>query len=125
MSANYKTPGVYRREVFLQPEAPLQTGGPAFVGFVSTIYADAKGEPRIGQPVKLYRKEEFAAKFATPPDGYLAEAVKGFFSNGGTSCYVVPADASAANREVELKSAIDALSSVEDFDLLVVPDAMM
>ena len=125
MSANYKTPGVYRREIFLRPEAPFQTGVPAFVGFVSMICWDSTGEPRVGQPVKLFRKEEFAAKFKTPTDGYLAEAVKGFFSNGGTSCYVVPADASASDREAALKASIEALSTVGDFDLLAVPDAMM
>jgi len=125
MSANYKTPGVYRKEIFLRPEAPFQTGVPAFVGFVSMICWDSKGEPRFGQPVKLFRKEEFAAKFRTPTDGYLAEAVKGFFSNGGASCYVVPTDAAASDREAALKDSVEALSTVGDFDLLAVPDAMM
>lgn len=125
MSADYKTPGVYRREIFLRPEAPFQTAVPAFVGFASMICWDSKGEPRVGRPFKLSRKEEFAATFRTPPDGYLAEAVKGFFGNGGTSCYVVPADPALPDREAALKSAIDALSAVDDFDLLAVPDAMM
>lgn len=124
MSANYKTPGVYRREVFLRPEAPFQTGVPAFVGFASLTCWDSKGEPRLGRPFKLSRKEEFAAKFKTPPDGYLADAVRGFFGNGGASCYVVPADASAADREAALTAAIDSLAAVGDFDLLAVPDAM-
>ena len=122
MSANYKTPGVYRREIFLQPEAPFQTGVPAFVGFADSVSASA-ADARL--PVKLFRKEEFAAKFKTLADGYLAEAVKGFFSNGGTSCYVVPADASASDREAALKASIETLSAVGDFDLLAVPDAMM
>lgn len=125
MSANYKTPGVYRREIFLRPETPLQTGVPAFVGLVSMRCWDSKGEPRVGQPFKLSRKEEFAAKFRTPPDGYLAEAVRGFFGNGGQSCYVVPADNSAPDKEAALKAAIDALAPVGDFDLLAVPDAML
>jgi len=120
MSANYKTPGVYRREIFLQPEAPFQTGVPAFVGFADSVSA---ADARL--PVKLFRKEEFAAKFKTLADGYLAEAVKGFFSNGGTSCYVAAADASALDREAALKASIETLSTVGDFDLLAVPDAMM
>ena len=119
MSANYKTPGVYRREIFLRPEAQFQTAVPAFVGFAKVVSA-----PDARLPVKLFRKEEFYAKFTTPADGYLAEAVKGFFGNGGTSCYVVPADAAAADGEAALRSAIDALSAVTDFDLLAVPDAM-
>jgi uncharacterized protein len=124
MSANYTTPGVYRREIFLRPEAPFQTAVPAFVGFVSMICWDANGLPRYGWPVKLSRKEEFAATFATPADGYLAEAVKGFFGNGGASCYVVPTDWWAQDKEAALKSSIDALAGLTDFDLLAVPDAM-
>ncbi|MFL6337422.1 MAG: phage tail sheath family protein [Pyrinomonadaceae bacterium] len=125
MTANYRTPGIYRREIFLRPAAPFQTAVPAFVGCVSMICWDAQGEPRLGQPFKLSRKEEFAATFRTPPDGYLAEAIKGFFGNGGASCYVVPVDASAPDKEAALKSAIDELSAVGDCDLLAVPDAMM
>ncbi|HEX7313607.1 MAG TPA: phage tail sheath subtilisin-like domain-containing protein [Pyrinomonadaceae bacterium] len=125
MPASYKTPGVYRREIFLRPETPFETGVPAFVGFVSEVFADAKGGPRLGQPFKLSRKEEFVATFRTPADGYLADAVKGFFGNGGTSCYVVPVDPAMPDREAALKKAIDALAPVEDFDLLAVPDAML
>jgi phage tail sheath protein FI len=122
MSANYKTPGVYRREIFLQSEAPFQTGVPAFVGFAEAATA---GEASDRQPVALFRKEEFTAKFKTPPEGYLSEAVKGFFSNGGTRCYVVAADAAAADREAALLASVEMLSPVTDFDLLAVPDAML
>jgi len=123
MSANYKTPGVYRREIFLQPETPFQTGVPAFIGFADEV--SATGETSTArQPVALFRKEEFAAKFKTPEGAYLAEAVKGFFSNGGTRCYVVPADAAASDREAALIASVDKLSPVMDFDLLAVPDAM-
>lgn len=121
MSANYKTPGVYRKEIFLRPEAPFQTGVPAFVGFAEASAAGAAADRR---PVALFRKEEFAAKFRTPPEGYLSAAVNGFFGNGGTRCYVVPADAAAADKEAALLSAIELLSPVTDFDLLAVPDAM-
>lgn len=117
MSADFKTPGVYRREVFLRPAAPFQTAVPAFVGF-----ANAKSGR---EPVKLFRKEEFAAKFETPAESYLAEAVKGFFGNGGESCYVVPADASTQSGETALRNAVDSLAPVGDFDLLAVPDAAL
>ena len=33
MAQIYKTPGVYRQEVFLKPETRLPTGVPGFVGF--------------------------------------------------------------------------------------------
>jgi phage tail sheath protein FI len=122
MSANYKTPGVYTREIFLPPEAPFQTGVPAFVGFADA--ATAK-DARPLQPIALSRKEEFAAKFKTPQEGYLAEAVKGFFNNGGTRCYVVPTDVTAADREAALIASVETLSPVTDFDLLAIPDAML
>jgi phage tail sheath protein FI len=122
MSANYKTPGVYRREIFLRPETPFQTGVPAFVGFADAL---AAGPESARRPVRLSRKEEFAAKFRTPPDGYLADAVRGFFGNGGASCYVVPADETAPDKEAALKGAIDSLAPVGDFDLLAMPDAML
>ena len=73
----YRSPGVYLEPVFLKPEARLATGVPGFIGF-------ANGTPN--QPMSLHRKDEFL--FATPPDGFLAEAVTGFFDNGGTRCYV-------------------------------------
>lgn len=122
MPADYNTPGVYRKEIFIRPETPFQTGVPAFVGFADAAET-ADGSAPARQPVKLFRKEEFAAKFKTPDDGYLAEAVKGFFGNGGTSCYVVPADTVTTKKEEALTNAIDSLASVDDFDLLAVPDA--
>jgi uncharacterized protein len=121
MSVNYKTPGVYLKEIFLRPETPLQTGVAAFVGFAGSA---REGEPLPAHPVELHRKEEFAARFKTPPKGYLAEAVKGFFSNGGTRCYVSAADPSATDGEGALTVAVDALASVSNLDLVVVPDAM-
>jgi phage tail sheath protein FI len=54
----------------------------------------------------------------------LAEAVKGFFGNGGTRCYVAWADM-AADREAALAAAIETLAPLTDFDLLAVPDALM
>lgn len=35
----YKTPGVYREDIFLQPETQLPTGVPGFVGFAEAITA--------------------------------------------------------------------------------------
>jgi phage tail sheath protein FI len=122
MSANYKAPGVYRREIFLRPEAPFQTGVPAFVGFAEAASAAGASARR---PVALFRKEEFAAKFIAPPEGYLSEAVKAFFGNGGARCYVVAADPAAADREAALSAAVETLAAVNDFDLLAVPDAML
>ncbi|MGV0025328.1 phage tail sheath family protein [Phormidesmis priestleyi] len=37
MCATYRSPGVYREEVFLQPEVALPTGIPVFIGFADAI----------------------------------------------------------------------------------------
>lgn len=48
MAVVYRSPGVYREEIFLQPEAALPTGIPAFIGF-----ADAIAKLDLPQDVQL------------------------------------------------------------------------
>lgn len=75
--------------------------------------------------VELRRKEEFPLRFTSlPPEAsFLADAVNGFFDNGGVYCYVVHADASQ-DPENALVAALEALSPLSDLDLVAVPDAM-
>ena len=119
MAQTHSRPGVYRQEVFLKPPPALQTGVPAFVGFAGP---PPGGNARINQPVALTRKEEFAASFSTPDGSFLADAIAGFFDNGGLRCYVVAADA-GTNPVQGLVNAIAALAPLEDMDLVAVPDA--
>ena len=70
----------------------------------------------------LNRKEEFSASFSSVNGSFLADAVAGFFENGGTRCYVVAADASTDPVQ-GLVDAIAALAPLEDMDLVAVPDA--
>jgi hypothetical protein len=72
--------------------------------------------------VALHRQQEFIDKYITP-DGYLTEAVIGFFENGGTFCYVVRANPDI-DRETALKNALEYLANLDDIDLVAVPDAM-
>lgn len=120
MAQRYKSPGVYLTEVF--PAAPIQlpTGVPAFVGFADP---GSDGGPDFNQPVALHRKEEFATRFGSRLDSYLADAVSGFFDNGGIQCYVVRADPNPIPA-AGLQNAIATLAAVSDLDLLAVPDAM-
>src|SRR5262245_6744008 len=112
--ATYRSPGVYLEPVFLKPEARLATGVPGFVGF-----ADG---PR-NQPMSLHRKDEF--RFPTPTHGFLADAVAGFFDNGGTRCYVAIADSAPAGDPVtSLVDALESLGPLTDLDLVTIPDAM-
>jgi phage tail sheath protein FI len=116
MASSYKTPGVYREDVFVRPAARLPTGVPGFVGF---------GQAKEGgtSPVLLHRAEDLAVRFEPGADSYLADAVTGFFANGGERCYVVGA-AATGGREQALKDALGALGPLADLDLVAVPDAM-
>ena len=119
MEIDCKTPGVYRKESFRQPEAKLPTGIPGFVGFFQAKPSE-KDFP-INTPRALHRQEEFSEKFIA--QGYLLEAVTGFFANGGTRCYVVRADSNQEPKSA-LEAALSSLAPLKDLDLLAVPDAM-
>ncbi len=181
MVVAYRAPGVYREEVFLQPEVTLPTGVPGFIGLADAIaglenlpegiqFPDSLPEPLKDKVdydseqkllifkgvmsaqvksqlltlspdplyrraveelfqnaqqavVALHRQEEFTDKLLGLSDGYLTEAVIGFFENGGIRCYVSRADPSQ-NRETALKKAINVLAPLSDLDLVAVPDAM-
>ncbi len=122
MPTAYKTPGVYREEIFLKPEVSLPTGVPGFVGFFRA--RTPEDEVSAKSAIRLNRKEEFSDKFIGLPGGYLSEAIIGFFENGGTHCYVVRADPDAQNLETALKDALESLAPLDDLDLVAVPDAM-
>jgi len=119
MAIAYKTPGVYREESFRQPEAKLPTGIPGFVGFFQAKPSE-KDFP-VNTPLALHRQEEFSEKFIA--QGYLLEAVTGFFANGGTRCYVVRADSNQEPKSA-LEAALSSLAPLKDLDLLAVPDAI-
>jgi phage tail sheath protein FI len=125
MKFDYRVPGVYKEELLIQPEPPLPTGVPGFVGFT-----DARNPVTtpFNKPVELHRKDEFDAKFVARADSYLHEAVAGFFQNGGTHCYIVRAaiveEKDAEKKAASLLSALDALAPVQKLDLIAVPDVM-
>jgi phage tail sheath protein FI len=120
-----KVPGVYKREDLVGPGPGLPTGVPAFVGFAS-----AERDASFGRPAALYRKDDFKDESQRLPVSYLAEAVNGFFLNGGERCYVVDAvvdvDSKGAvkNPEEAVKKALAALAPLNDLDLVAVPDVV-
>ncbi|MEU5263767.1 phage tail sheath C-terminal domain-containing protein [Amycolatopsis sp. NPDC021455] len=94
MAATYGAPGVYIEE---RPSGsmPLQgvgTAVAAFVGFTAAYHAEA-GDPADPDGVKPQlvtswpQYERIYGGFA--PGILLPHAVKGFFENGGTTCYIV------------------------------------
>jgi hypothetical protein len=125
MALRYRTPGVYREEVFLKPEARLPTGVAGFVGFAEPR-KDQQGKELVkpNEPVALHHADDFTRYFERSSESYLAAAVAGFFLNGGVRCYAVRADPLAGDRKESLIKAVQALAPLDDLDLLAVPDAM-
>lgn len=93
--ANYHAPGVYVEELETGPR-PIERVGMTTAGFVGIA---PKADARVGEAVRIGRFDDVSggsgesfrsvfvqdAKHSTP----LAQAVHGFFANGGTVCYVV------------------------------------
>ena len=86
MAVQVSYPGVYIEE--FAPGAPIQgvsTSVPAFIGVA------AKGEMDL--PTRVTSFDDFKAQFGDQPvpGFYLWHAVRGFFDNGGQTCYIVRA----------------------------------
>lgn len=107
------TPGVLRQDVF-PPQAPsFLTGVPAFLG-------RAAGGPYAPQRLTLW--PQFEAAYGGGPGGFLADAVRGFFDNGGLLCQVVRLDESKPPAAA-LTAALETLDGLEnDVDLVCAPD---
>jgi hypothetical protein len=55
-------------------------------------------------------------------EGYLRDAVTGFFENGGSLCYVIP----LANNTLDaLQQGLETSEVIENIDLVCVPDVML
>jgi phage tail sheath protein FI len=118
--ATYRTPGLYREDIFLPPSEGLRTAVPAFLGYASS---DAQEPVATNTPQPLTLWPQFEWHFGKPLSySYLAYAVRGFFANGGRLCYVVrleDGDAVAA-----LENGLAALEALDTIDLVAAPDIM-
>jgi phage tail sheath protein FI len=112
----FQAPGVYRQDVFPPPPAALLTGVPVFLGYA------ASGP--IGQPLPLTMWPRFEQVLGPPrPNGYLGAAVRGFFENGGSLCYVVRLQ-DAGDPLAELRDGLAAAADLDAADLVCAPDIM-
>jgi phage tail sheath protein FI len=112
----YRTPGIYREDFFPALGAELWTGVPAFLGV-------AEAGP-INSPQALTLQPQLAQHFGTPlSSGYLAAAVRGFFENHGSLCYVVRLNP-AVDAITALRQGLDAVEPLDSIDLLCAPDIM-
>jgi phage tail sheath protein FI len=85
-SSAYRTPGVYVE--WLDSNAQqLEIGRTDVAGFVGL----AERGP-VQAPTKIESAQQFWTTFGDPiPGAYLAQAVEGFFANGGRACWIVRA----------------------------------
>jgi len=104
--------GVYLTRIVPSPEPELLTGVPMFLGLASV--RDGASEPK-----KLKLKHQFEQYFSSIGDGYLADAVRGFFANGGRLCYAI---ALPDHKLTTLQTALETSEILEDVDLVCAPD---
>ncbi|MDJ0732364.1 MAG: phage tail sheath subtilisin-like domain-containing protein [Crocosphaera sp.] len=107
-----KIPGIYPDHIVPTPEPELLTGVPVFFG---------EAEADLKEPKKLTLLTQFDQYFSQVK-GYLRDAVKGFFENGGSLCYVI---ALANNTLDVLQRGLEASEVLENADLVCAPDIML
>jgi len=82
-SAEHRAPGIYQtQDAAVQP--PLSIANTRIAAFVGITH---KGP--MNEPTRLTNWDEFVEIFGPTSEGYTADAVHGFFKNGGTDCWVV------------------------------------
>lgn len=121
-AASRRAPGLHFVELRPAPVAPERPvhGKPVFVGFGAR---SSRVPTASRQVLELTSWEHFCAWVDVPSGGYLDDAVRGFFANGGTGCAVLPVEAGADR----LKQPFDddgVLEDLDDVDLVCVPDAV-
>lgn len=120
----YRTPGVHIESAGerFRPLTEVRMGTCAFVG-----------RTRSGDPHKAIRVDSFDAygKIFGNDGGYTAQAIRGFFENGGTDAYVVNiADGglftpdSFIGAKGTAARGLRVLERVDEVDLVVMPDLM-
>jgi phage tail sheath protein FI len=126
MATAYYTPGVYIEEVDkgTKPIQGVSTSVTAFIGF--TAKAEKTQEDGIttrsilGEPTLVTNWGQFERMYGSyHKDAYLPYAVRGFFDNGGSRCYVVSIRAMDAHRAQAIVPGLDDRTERETPVLLV------
>jgi len=111
-----QTPGVYWLSAKPATVGGLAVGVAAFLGYPTQSV-------QVNQAQPLRQWSEFGAYFGAEAQGsYLAAAVRGFFQNGGRLCYVVALAGPPVDPQQALAAGLLALDSLDDVDLVAVPD---
>jgi phage tail sheath protein FI len=125
----YLSPGIYVEEV-PSSSKPIEGVGTSVAAFVGP----APGGP-LNSPVRVSRWGQFAKVYGDPnePDNgpfmegaFLAHAVRGFFDNGGSVCWVVRVGGSTPRElggDVEERSGLVSLAAIDEITMVCMPDA--
>lgn len=112
MAATYGYPGVYieERPSGSMPIQGVGTSVAAFVGFTQSYHPEAGeiSDPTGTKPQLVTSWPEFERKYGSfTPGALLPYAVRGFFDNGGSACYIVraPTQAQEQPAAVEVSAA--------------------
>lgn len=104
----------------------VAVGVAGFVGFARQRSGEEKW------PVALGSFQEFEDRFEVPRWGYLRDAVRGFFENGGIQCYVAGSDENQpltpevlmGNDRPGERTGLWSLEEAGDVELVAAPDLM-
>lgn len=114
---SYLSPGIYVEEQAKGPR-PIEGVGTSVAGFVGTA---PNSDARRGEAVAVNNWSQFKRIFVRDKDGStdLANAVQGFFLNGGSRCYVANiAQGSALSGKGE---GLDALDAIDEIAIIAAP----
>lgn len=113
---SYQTPGVYIEEVSsaLRPIQAVPTSIAAFIGVAPD------GAARVGEAVRIEDWSTFARIYVRDKGAttHLANAVYGFLTNGGTTCYVVN-----VGQAGNLTQALNELERIDEIAIVAMPGA--
>ncbi len=113
---SHEAPGVYLETTFNPPRARgFETGVPLFLGLAKTPLKEKKMVPHA-----LSLWSQFT-QHVGKAEGALAFAVRGFFQNGGTRCFVMVLEDESVPC---LWDALEETAGLHAVDLVCVPDAM-
>jgi phage tail sheath protein FI len=129
--AAFITPGVYVEEV-PSTSKPIEGVGTAVAAFVGL----APGGP-VNTPLRVSRWGQFAKIYGDPnepdngpfmEDAFLAHAVRGFFENGGTRCWVVRVGGATPQDfagDAAQHRGLGTLAAIDEITMVCMPDGMI
>jgi hypothetical protein len=123
MPTTYLTPGIYIEEIPTGPR-PIEAVGTSTAGFVGVA---PNPDARLNEAVPINNWSQFVERFGAPAAGAtgstpLAQAVYGFFQNGGGRCYVVNVGTDGSlTGDGRGRKGLEALEEVDEIAIVAAP----